>query len=77
MALRQSKSQPSASASPVPVASTASIDPKNFPACNQLFCNFDYCYQKLLSVKIVDESELKMLKELYSQLRNPLVMFSL
>jgi hypothetical protein len=79
MAPRQSKSQPTASASSIPVAAIQPIDPKNFPACDQLFCDFDYCYQKLLVVKdkIVEESEPKMLKELYSQLGNLLVLFLL
>jgi hypothetical protein len=79
MALRQSKSQPTASAFSIPVAATQPIDPQNSPACDQLFHDFDYCYQKLLLVKdeIVEELELKMLKELYSQLGNLLVLFSL
>jgi hypothetical protein len=77
MAPRQSKSQPTASASFIPVAAIQPIDPKNSPACDQLFHDFDYCYQKLLTVKdeIVEESEPKMLKELYLQLGNLLVLF--
>jgi hypothetical protein len=77
MAPRQSKSQPIASASSIPVAAIQPIDPKNFPACDHLFHDFDYCYQKLLSVKneIVEESEPKTLKELYLQLGNLLVLF--
>jgi hypothetical protein len=79
MALRQSKSQPIALASSIPVAATQPINPQNSPVCDQLFHDFDYCYQKLLLVKdeIVEESELKTLKELYSQLGNLLVLFSL
>jgi hypothetical protein len=79
MAPRQSKSQPTASASSIPVAAIQPINLKNSPACDQLFHNFDYCYQKLLTVKdeIVEESEPKMLKELYSQLGNLLVLFFL
>jgi hypothetical protein len=79
MAPRQSKSQPTASASSIPVAAIQPINSKNSPTCDQLFCDFDYCYQKLLTVKdkIVKESEPKMLKELYSQLRNLLVLFLL
>jgi hypothetical protein len=79
MAPRQSKSQPTASASSIPVAAIQPINPEKLPACDQLFRNFDYCYQKLLTVKneIVKESEPKMLKELYSQLGNLLVLFLL
>jgi hypothetical protein len=79
MAPRQSKSQPSTSASSVPVATTVPVDPRNSPACNQSFHNFDYCYQKLLSVKdeIVNGSKPKTLKELCLQLKNLLVMFAL
>jgi hypothetical protein len=79
MAPRQSKPQPTPSASSIPVAAIQPIDPKNSPACDHLFRDFDYCYQKLLSVKdeIVEESEPKTLKELYSQLGNLLVLFLL
>jgi hypothetical protein len=79
MALRQSKSQPTASASSVPVAATQLVDPQNFSACDQLFRDFNYYYQKLLVIKneIVKESESKMLKELYLQLSNLLVLLPL
>jgi hypothetical protein len=79
MAPRQSKSQPTASAFSILVSAIQPINPKNIPACDQLFRDFDYCYQKLLTVKdeIVKESEPKTLKELYSQLRNLLVLFFL
>jgi hypothetical protein len=79
MAPRESKSQPTAFASSISVTAIQPIDPKNSPACDQLFRNFDYCYQKLLTVKdkIVEESEPKTLKELYSQLRNLLILFLL
>jgi hypothetical protein len=77
MAPRQSK--PTALASSISVTATQPIDPQNSPACDQLFHDFDYCYQKLLTVKdeIVKESEPKMLKELYSQLGNLLVLLPL
>jgi hypothetical protein len=79
MAPRQSKSQPATSSSSVLVAATQQVDPQNSLACDQLFHNFNYCYQKLLVIKdkIVEESESKALKDLYSQLGNLLVLFLL
>jgi hypothetical protein len=77
MAPRQSKSQPATSSSSVLVAAAQQVGPQNSLVCDQLFCDFHYCYQKLLAIKdeIVRESESKALKDLYSQLGNLLVLF--
>jgi hypothetical protein len=67
---------------PVPafVTSSASSIPESIPADQrneaiQLFRDFEYCHEKIFSIKsaILEELNAKELKELYSRLNNFLV----
>jgi hypothetical protein len=62
---------------PPPVTSSASSIPESIPAdqCNeaiQLFQDFEYCHEKIFTIKsaILEELDAKELKELYSRLNN-------
>jgi hypothetical protein len=65
---------------PAPVTSSASSIPESIPADQhneaiQLFQDFEYCHEKIFTVKsaILEELDAKELKELYSRLNNFLV----
>jgi hypothetical protein len=64
---------------PAPVTSSASV-PESIPADQrneaiQLFRDFEYCHEKIFTVKsaILEKLDAKELKELYSRLNNFLV----
>jgi hypothetical protein len=65
---------------PTPVTSSASFIPESIPADQrnkaiQLFRDFEYCHEKIFTIKsvILEELDAKELKELYSRLNNFLV----
>jgi hypothetical protein len=65
---------------PATLTSSASSIPESTPAdqCNeaiQLFRDFEYCHEKIFTMKsaILEELDAKELKELYSRLNNFLV----
>jgi hypothetical protein len=65
---------------PAPVTSSASSIPESIPAdqrneASQLFRDFEYCHEKIFTVKsaILEELDAKELKELHSRLNNFLV----